>query len=99
MRHRTRLKRLAKSKEWFARITVSQAEKLRGLSGACWMLFTDLSFKNIDSRGKPFDLPDDISGDVGLSPRNLLRVLDQLEARGLISVRRQAPKPPLITIL
>ena len=91
--------RMPKSKEWFASITISRAEKLKGLSGACWMLFTILFYANIDSRSKPFALPDDISGDVGLSRRNLFRALLQLETRGLISIRRQASKPPLITIL
>ena len=50
--------RMPKSKEWFAPITVSRFERLNDLSVACWRLFTILFFENIDSRGKPFALPD-----------------------------------------
>ena len=93
-------KRMPKSKEWFAPITVSRFEKLNDLSGACWRLFTILFYKNIDSSGKPFALPDytpDAFG--GMSRSSIHRALLQLETCGLISIRRRQSKPPLITIL
>jgi len=93
-------KRMSKSVEWFAPITVSRAEKLGELgSRACWMLFTILFFESIKSRGKPFALPGDAAGSSkGLSQSNLYRALHQLEAVGLISVRRPS-KLLLITVL
>jgi hypothetical protein len=93
-------KRMSRSKEWFARITVSQAEKLLKLRPVCWPLFAMLFFEGLLSRGKPFAMPDSILGATeGFSRANLHRTLCQLEECGLISIRRQAPKPPLIAIL
>jgi hypothetical protein len=92
---------MPKPKEPTVKILVSHMEKLAPLrSHACWMLFTILLFENIKSRGKPFTLPSGVAGSSkGLSRANLSRALHQLEECGLISIRRQAPKPPLIAIL
>jgi hypothetical protein len=93
-------KRIPRSTELFARITVSQAEKLLGLNCMCWPLFTLLVFESLLARGKPFALPEDISDMTpGLSRANSRRALRQLEVHGLISIRRHTPKPSLITIL
>ena len=92
--------RMPKFKEWFAPITVSRFERLNDLSVACWRLFTILFYENIDSRGKPFALPDytpDAFG--GMSRSSIHRALLRLEACGLISIRRRPSKPPLITVL
>jgi hypothetical protein len=86
--------------EWFARVTVSQADKLLKLRPVCWPLFALLFFESLLFRGKSFALPDSIIGATdGLGRANLRRALRQLEAGGLISIRRQPPKPPQITIL
>ena len=70
------------------------------LEHVCWPLFTILLFENFRQRGKPFILPTRKLATVkGLSPRNLRRALTQLETCGLISVTRNPPKPPLITVL
>ena len=81
-------------------MTVSQAEKLLELDHVCWPLFTILLFENFRQRGQPFILPTRQLNTVkGLSPANLRRALAQLEGCGLISVRRNPPQPPLITVL
>ena len=92
---------MSKSKEPTVKIFVSHVDKLVPLrSSACWMLFTILLFEDIESRGKPFILPSGVAGSSkGLSRRNLRRAVHQLEVAGLISIRRQAPQQPLITIL
>jgi hypothetical protein len=93
-------KRMSKSKEWFARLTVSRVEALKGpRSHACWILFSALCLESFRVGGKPFPVPDDISDLTEVSRGHLRRALRQLEECGLISIRRQPPKPPLITIL
>jgi hypothetical protein len=92
--------RMPRAKERFVITTVSQAERLLGLEHVCWPLFTILLFENFRHRGKPFTLPtDQLTAVKGLSRANLHRALVQLEARGLVSVVRNPPQPPLITVL
>jgi len=91
--------RVPRSKERFAKITESIAEKLLGLEHVCWPLFTILGVESIRHHGRPFVLPINALGTVrGLSRRNLHRALIQLETCGLISVQRRAPKPPIIVV-
>ena len=93
-------RRMPPAKGRFVITTVSQAERLFELEHVCWPLFTILLFENFRHRGKPFTLPTDkLTAVKGLSRANLHRALVQLEARGLVSVLRNPPQPPLISVL
>ena len=92
-------KRMPRSQERFVRITASQAERLFELEPICWPLFTILQFENFRHHGRAFVLPTDKLATIrGLSRSNLHRSLLRLEACSLISVRRNPPKPPQITV-
>jgi hypothetical protein len=93
-------KRLPRATERFVITTVAQAAKLFELEHVCWPLFTILLFENLRRWGQTFVLPRRQLNTVkGLSRANLQRALAQLEGCGLISVTRNPPRPPLITIL
>ena len=93
-------KRIPRSRERFAMITVSQVEKLLGLEHVCWPLFTILRLEDLRHHGRAFVLPiDKLATIKGLSQRNLRRTLCRLEGCGLISVRRDRRNPPQITVL
>jgi hypothetical protein len=92
--------RMPRAEGRFVITTATQAAKLIGLEHVCWPLFTILSFENFRHRGAAFALPTSKLNTLkGLSPRNLRRALIQLERCGLISVVRNPPRPPLITVL
>ena len=93
-------KRIVRTDDLFARVTATQAVKLFELDTVCWPLFVYLLFERLHASGKAFPLPThQLSPVKGLSPAKLRRALRQLEGCGLISVAREPPKPPLITIL
>ena len=88
--------RVPKTEEKFVRITVSQAARLFDLEHVCWPLFAILWFENLRHHGRAFVLPTEALTTIpGLSPANLRKNLDCLEACGLIAVQRQPPKPPI----
>ena len=93
-------KRMPRSTEPFVKTTLSQAERLFQLKPVCWPLFTFLLFESFRCRGRPFTLPiNELDTLKGLRQTNTRAALRQLEACGLISVLRQPPKPPEITVL
>lgn len=91
-------KRIPRAREPFVMLTLSQAEKLLPLKPVCWPLFMVLLFENFRARGQPFALPAHGFNTVkGLTSRPALwRALVQLEAAGLIAIKRVPPLPPLI---
>ena len=93
--------RMPRSKEPFVKLTMAQLEKLFGLgSRACLLLFMVMLHENFRHRGKTFIMPTDkLAAQGGLSRRTQHWALLQLEACGLILVRRTPPKPPEITVL
>jgi hypothetical protein len=98
--HKPAKGRMPRAEGRFVITTATQAEKLIGLEHVCWPLFTILSFENFRHRRAAFALPTSKLNTLkGLSPRNLRRALIQMETCGLISVVRNPPRPPLITVL
>ena len=93
--------RMSKSTEPFVKLTVSQLNKLFGLrSPASVFIFLVMLHENFRHRGKPFILPaDKLAARGGFNPRTQRRALLQLEACGLISVRRGNRKSPEIAVL
>ena len=92
---------MSKSTEPFVKLTVSQLNKLFGLrSPASVFIFLVMLHENFRHRGKPFILPaDKLAARGGFNPRTQRRALLQLEACGLISVRRGNRKSPEIAVL
>src|SRR5260221_14441607 len=93
--------RMPRSKESFVKLTISQLNKLFDLrSPASVFIFMVMLHENFRHRGKPFILPaDKLAAHGGFKPRTQRRVLLQLEACGLISVRRRNRKSPEIAVL
>ena len=64
------------------------------------LIFMVMLHENFRHRGKPFILPaDKLAAHGGFNPRTQRRALLQLEACGLISVRRKNRKSPEIAVL
>jgi hypothetical protein len=93
-------KRTPWAQEPFVMLTLSHVEKLLRLNPACWPLFAILLFESFRARGEPFALPAvEFNVVKGLNSRTALwRALAQLEKCNLISMRRNPPRPPLITV-
>ena len=93
--------RMPKSKEPFVKLTISQLNKLFGVrSPAGVLIFMVMLHENFRHRGKPFILPaNKLAAHGGFNPRTQRRALLQLEACGLISVRRGNRKSPEIAVL
>jgi hypothetical protein len=93
--------RMPKSKEPFVKLTIPQLNKLFGLrSPASVFIFMVMLHENFRHRGKPFILPaDKLAAHGGFSHRTQRRALLQLEACGLVSVRRGNRKSPEIAVL
>jgi hypothetical protein len=96
--------RIPRSTERFIKVTVSQIIKLAdmGFNPTAFIFFV-VMLEATRHWGKPFAFPVEKirlyggSGERGISLRAQYRVLAQLEKVGLVSVRRQPPKPPVIT--
>ncbi len=92
-------KRITRTKSLFARVTVAHATKLIELDTVCCLLFVLLQLERYRVYRETFALPTHRLRSVkGLSPANLRRALHQLEKANLISVVREPPKPPLVTV-
>jgi hypothetical protein len=93
--------RMPRSKEPFIKLTVLQLNKLFGVrSPAGVLIFMVMLHENFRHRGKPFILPaDKLAVHGGFKPRTQRRALLQLEACGLISVRRRNRNSPEIAVL
>ncbi len=93
--------RAPRTKGHFAKITLAQMVKLQDLkSAACWMLFAAMTYENYRQGGRPFVLSTEkVTTITGLSRANLSRALAQPEARGLIAIARNPPRPPQIKVL
>ena len=93
--------RMPKSKEPFVKLTIPQLNKLFGVrSPAGVLIFMVMLHENFRHRGKPFILPaNKLAAHGGFNPRTQRRALLQLEACGVISVRRENRKSPEITVL
>jgi hypothetical protein len=76
-----------------------QIRRMHGVS-TTWDVFSGLLFESFRHHGNSFVFPvKQLKGVPGLSQRNWNRILLQLERRGLITVTRRPPKPPLIKVL
>jgi hypothetical protein len=83
----------------FAKLMRVQIRRMHGVS-TTWDVFSGLLFESFRHHGNSFILPvKQLEGVSGLSQRNWNRILLQLERRGLITVTRRPPKPPLIKVL
>jgi hypothetical protein len=93
--------KMPKSKELFVKLTIPQLNKLVGLRSPSGVsIFMLMLHENFRHRGKPFILPaDKLAAHGGFNPRTQRRALLELEARGLISVRRRNRKSPEIAVL
>jgi len=92
--------RLPRLKEMFARVTVSQAERLLQLEPPAFVtIYLWLSFKNFEEHGLSFDWPTDTFAKSGIDRWAQRRALIKLAQVGLISVERVPSKPPKITVL
>jgi len=84
----------------FARVTVSQAERLLQLEPPAFVtIYLWLSFKNFEEHGLSFDWPTDTFAKSGIDRWAQRRALIKLAQVGLISVERVPSKPPKITVL
>ena len=98
--------RIPRSTERYVKITVSQLVKLSDLKvDQTTFIFFVMMFEATRHWGKPFIFPAEAlrkhggSDERGISLRTQRWVLTRLEKIGLISVQRQPPKPPVITVL
>jgi hypothetical protein len=86
--------------EPFVKLTTSQLEqlfRLKSPSSVC--IFMVILHENFRHRGKPFIFPaGKLAAQGGFSPRTQRRALLQLEACGLILIRRKNRELPVITI-
>jgi hypothetical protein len=83
----------------FAKLMRVQIRRMHGVS-TTWDVFSGLLFESFRHHGNSFVLPvKQLKGVPGLSQTNWNRILLQLERRGLITVTRRPPKPPLIKVL
>ena len=84
----------------FAKFMWMHANTLHNTTSAAKSLFHGLLFESFRNHGNSFVLPTkQLAGTQGLSRANCYRALQQLEQRGLITVTRRPPKPPLIKLL
>lgn len=99
--------KIPRSGEHFIKITASEFVKLADhdkLSVTAFIFFV-MKFEANRNWGKPFIFPSKQlreyggANEKGIGFRTQQRALVWLEKRGLISVRRQPPKPPLIVVL
>jgi hypothetical protein len=91
--------RIARSTEWFVKVHDAQLARLLEIEPKATQLFLILLRESLRHRGKAFVLPtDQLAAIKGLSRPNLRRALRQLESCKLISVKRNPPKPPVITV-
>jgi hypothetical protein len=82
----------------FAKLMRGQVYRMYGLS-TTWDVFCALLFESFRHHGRSFVLPIKQLTEVpGLSPKNLYRILQQLQRRGLITVIRRRPKPPIVIV-
>jgi hypothetical protein len=92
--------RIPRSNEPFVKLTTSQLEqlfRLKSPSSVC--IFMVILHENFRHRGKPFIFPaGKLAAQGGFSPRTQRRALLQLEACGLILIRRKNRELPVITI-
>ena len=98
--------KIPRSTERFIKITVSQIIKLSDLKfEPTAFIFFVVMLEATRHWGKPFVLPAEMlrlhggADEKGINLRTQRFVLARLEKVGLISVQRQPPKPPIITIL
>lgn len=93
-------KRIPRSTNWFTKIHDVQMDTTLRLGLIAFALYAILAREHRRHHGQAFELK--IGALVtldGLSERNLRRTLHQLENCDLISVQRNPPKPPVITVL
>jgi hypothetical protein len=82
----------------FVKLTHAQMVRMHGVS-TTWDVLSGLLRENFRSHGNSFILPIKQLAEIpGMSPRNLHRILQELERRGVIMVRRRPPKPPTVTV-
>ena len=82
----------------FVKLTRAQMLRMHGVS-TTWDVLSGLLQENFRSHGNRFILPTKQLREIpGMSLRNLHRILQELERRGLITVTRRPPKPPLVTV-
>ena len=82
----------------FAKLMRAQMLRMHGVS-TTWDVFSGLLQESFRSHGNSFILPiKQLAEMPGMSLRNLHRILQELERRGLITVTRRPPKPPLVTV-
>ena len=98
--------KIPRSSERFIKITVSQIIKLSDLKfNPITFIFFVVMLEATRHWGKPFIFPTEKirlyggAGERGISLSAQYRALARLEKAGLISVQRQPPKPPVITVL
>ena len=92
--------KMPRSKEWFIRITVSQAQRLQVLKPPPYItIFQVILFESFRHHGHPFLLPADAFVEGGFSRWTQWRAIVQLEKVGLISVDRSNRRQPKIAVL
>ena len=92
--------RIPRSKELFVKLKIPQLEQLFHLrSAASVCIFMVMLHEDFRHRGKPFILPaEKLAAHGGFNARTQRRALIQLEACGLISVKRRNRELPVITL-
>jgi len=92
-------RRMLKPTDRFVQVTLPQLDKLWALKSlACTFIFMIMLYENFRHRGKSFILPaHELAAQ--FNHRAQRRAVRQLEACGLISVKRRSKKPPQIAVL
>jgi hypothetical protein len=91
-------RKIAKRRRHFIRVPFSWVEHLAGASGQTWHLAMHLLYLHWKGKGAPIKLANGMLKIDGISRQSKWRALADLERRGLISIKRQPKKSPLIAI-
>jgi hypothetical protein len=84
--------------ENFSPVLISMAKRLKKASGQTTLLAVVLSYLNWKTHGAPIKLTNKLLGDYGIDRYAKRRALLELECRGLVKVKWQAHKTPIVRL-
>jgi hypothetical protein len=91
-------RKIARRREHFVMVPFRWLERLNGAGGKVYAVALHLLYLHWKAKGAPIKLANGMLKVDGISRASKWRALGELERRGLISIKRQPKKSPLVWV-